>query len=187
MSSIQKIYLIICSFILLAFVLSFTSGFLPAAGAAESQKNIVEDNVPVALTLEEVLAQRPVSVEGLLSKGNNLYSLKEYELSIGCFEDALKMDSNSSMAWYGKGCALAALERYEESIVCYDRAIETFPVSYGVWYEKGNEQLKTQNYVEAINSYEKSLAMDNYLSRVWFQKAIASEKLSLDQVGFSLL
>ena len=55
------------------------------------------------------MAQHPVSVEGLIDKGNALYSLKEYELSVDCYNDALKIDPDSSMAWYGKGCSLAEL------------------------------------------------------------------------------
>lgn len=98
MSSIKKICLIVCFLSILAFVLSFTSGFLPAAGAAEAQKNLEGEEVPAASTRDEVLSQRPSSVEGLLTKGNDLYSLKEYELSIGCFEKALEIEPNSSMA-----------------------------------------------------------------------------------------
>ena len=43
----------------------------------------MEDNGDAAVpTLDEVLAQNPVSEEGLINKGNSLYSLKKYELSM---------------------------------------------------------------------------------------------------------
>ena len=67
-------------------MLYFFSGFLPAAGAVASQELVVGDSkgTEAAPTLDEVMAQHPVSVEGLIDKGHALYSLKEYELSLGC-------------------------------------------------------------------------------------------------------
>ena len=131
--------------------------------------------------LDEVLAQEPVSVEGLIDKGDSLHSLREYELSIGCYNNALTIDSNSSLAWYGKGCSLAELGKNEEAINSYNKALETFAVSSENWYDKGNELYDLKKYVEAINYYDKSIAADSYLSAVWFRKALASEQLNLDQ------
>ena len=97
-------------------MLYFFSGFLPVAGAVASQELVVENNkqnegTEAAPDLDEVMAQHPASVEGLIDKGHALHSLKEYELSLDCYNDALKIDPNSSMAWYGKGCSLAGLGR----------------------------------------------------------------------------
>jgi ABC-type transport system involved in multi-copper enzyme maturation permease subunit len=83
MSSIKKTTLIVNSFIFLAFMLYFFSCLLPIAGAIANQGLIMEDNGDAAVpTLDEVLAQNPVSEEGLINKGNSLYSLKKYELSM---------------------------------------------------------------------------------------------------------
>jgi hypothetical protein len=98
MSSIKKTTLIVNYSILFAFTLYFVSGLLPVAGAIANQEPIMGDNGTADVpTLSEVLAQHPVSVEGLIDKGNKLYSLKEYSMSIGCYNDALEIDHNSSV------------------------------------------------------------------------------------------
>ena len=146
MSSIKKTTLIVNYSILFAFTLYLVSGLLPVAGAIASQEPIMGDNGTADVpTLSEVLAWHPVSLEGLIDKGNKLYSLKEYSISIGCYNDALKIDPNSSVAWYGKGCSLAKLGESREAISSYDKALATLPVPSENLYTKGNKVLRYKN------------------------------------------
>jgi len=180
MSSVRKGNLIVSSYILLALMLYFFSGFLPVAGAITGQELAVEYDEKINVTdvnektevspdLSEIMAQRPASVEGLIDKGNTLYSLKKYQLSMNCYNEALKIDSNSSLAWYGKGRSLAELGKNAEAVNCYHQALLTFPVSSENWYDKGNKQLELKKYVEAVNCYDKSFAADTYLATVWYR------------------
>lgn len=122
------------------------SGFLPVAGAITNQGLVVEGNenkgAKITPDLDEIISQRPASIEGLIDKGHALHSLREYDLSIDCYNDALDIDPNSSLAWYGKGRSLAELGEYEEAINCYEKALSTFPVSSGSWSDKGDELFK---------------------------------------------
>ena len=181
MSSIKKNNLVVNSFIFFALILYFVSGFLPVAGAITGQKLGIEDNgsTGVAPNLDKVIAQRPASVQGLIEKGHALNSFKKHELSIACYNDALKIDPNSSPAWYGKGCSLAELGKNEEAINCYEKALLTFQDSSGNWSDKGDEHFKLKKYIEAINCYNKSFVAD--ISPQYGIEALVSEQLGLEQ------
>ena len=112
---------------MLSCYISFQVFYL-LAGAVASHELVVENSNGTAAvpTLDEVMAQHPVSVEGLIDKGHALYSLKEYELSLGCYNDALKIDPNSSIAWYGKGCSLAGLGKMKKQLTLTTRLLQPF-------------------------------------------------------------
>ena len=73
MSSVKKNKLIINLFILLALTLYCFSGFLPVAGAITNQGLVVEGNenkgAKITPDLDEIISQRPASIEGLIEKG----------------------------------------------------------------------------------------------------------------------
>ncbi|HII02998.1 TPA: tetratricopeptide repeat protein [Methanosarcinaceae archaeon] len=133
MSPIKKVNSIVNLFVLLVFTLFIVSsaGPLPVEGAVSTQGLVAEDargagDFP---SLEEVLAQNPTSVEGLIAKGNALYSLGEYEISVDFYKKALSLDPDSSAAWYAMGLSLEESGLYEDSLDCYDKALETSPDS----------------------------------------------------------
>ena len=93
MSSVKKNHLIVNSFILLALILYFFSVFLSIAGATTVQDLIAKDDEKIEISpdIDDLMSQHPASVEGLIDKGDALRALKKYELSVDCYNDALKI------------------------------------------------------------------------------------------------
>jgi len=50
-----------------------------------------------------------------------------YNESLDYFDQALRIDSNFTEAWYAKGVALHNMMRYDEAIHCYNKALAIVP------------------------------------------------------------
>lgn len=67
-----------------------------------------------------------------------LYFIKrDYEISVGLFDRALKIDPTNYSLWNKMGAALAHLGRPDEAIDCYHRALEIKPNYVRVWVNLG--------------------------------------------------
>jgi tetratricopeptide (TPR) repeat protein len=72
-----------------------------------------------------------------LEEGSALYNLKRYEEAIAAYDQAIRLDPNSAMAYNNKGFALYNLKRYKEAIAAYDQAIRLDPNYALAYYNKG--------------------------------------------------
>ncbi|NVM03918.1 MAG: tetratricopeptide repeat protein, partial [Candidatus Helarchaeota archaeon] len=61
----------------------------------------------------------------------------EYEESLKCFEEAIKLNPHSLEAWCNKSLALLYLRKYEESQKCYNPILEIDPDNADAWVQKG--------------------------------------------------
>lgn len=74
-----------------------------------------------------------------IDKSNTGYELLElglYEKALESFEEAIKRNPCSAMAWDNKGVALKRLGRYEEAFEAFDKAIELNHNLVEAWYNK---------------------------------------------------
>ncbi|MDD1715446.1 MAG: tetratricopeptide repeat protein [Methanolinea sp.] len=71
---------------------------------------------------------RDLLIEGLTYNANS----NRFREAIECYDRALAIDPDFSVAWSAKGVALHNLGRYDEAITCYDRALSLDPGNEGI-------------------------------------------------------
>jgi peroxin-5 len=67
-----------------------------------------------------------------------LYFIKrDFEISVGLFDRALKLDPSNYSLWNKMGASLAHLGRPDEAIHCYHKALDIKPNYVRVWVNLG--------------------------------------------------
>ena len=99
-------------------------------------------------------------VTDLNIKGNELYTLGQYQEAITWYDKALALDSNDIDTLKNKGDSLYALGRYQEAITWYDKALALDSSYVDVLYYKGNSLYALGQYQEAITWYDEALSIE---------------------------
>lgn len=94
-------------------------------------------------------------------------------LSIECFNKAIEIDPELSIAWFGKGTALCALENYNESLECCNNAINITQTSPYPWATKGLALLSLNELNESVVCCNKAIEIDPTLPSSWIAKGLA--------------
>ena len=110
-------------------------------------------------------------------QGNLFAASDEYEAAIASYDQALKLDPDSHIAWYNRGTALRKLEHYEKATASYDQALKLNPNITKGWLVRGNALSKLERYEEAIASYDQALKLDHGSYTAWYMHGYALSKL----------
>jgi tetratricopeptide (TPR) repeat protein len=115
----------------------------------------------------------------LIKEGDQFYEKGMYNEAILRYDEAVKIEPSSELAWYGKGLALSKLGRYEETIACYDKVIELNPSYAEAWFEKGwTLSIGLGEHEEAIVCFDKLLEIQPNNHNAWFYKGNALNSLA---------
>ena len=119
-----------------------------------SEHKAAETMSPVAMGGE---AEPGGQTAVLLSKGQSLSSVGQFEAAIGCFDEILSHEPANTDALIKKGMALEKLQKLDDAIVCYDRAIAADQTVTIAYLYKGGVYNRLERYNEALECYEKAL------------------------------
>ena len=109
----------------------------------------------------------------------------KYKDAVKSYDEAIDLDENYTLAWYGKAFALARIGRYEDSIVCYYRVLEVAPDSAEIWYNKGLLLDELGRYQEASDCYSQALQINSNYSVARFRLNKDIEMLSGNSTSIS--
>jgi len=99
----------------------------------------------------------PDRVSVLLSKGEALTNLGQFDKAIACLDEAIGLAPSDPAPWVKKGYALEKSGKFEDALKCYDQAIAV-DANYSVAYLlKGGVFNRLQRYSEAIECYDRAL------------------------------
>ena len=63
---------------------------------------------------------------------------KFFEEALKCFDKAVEIDPNYTLAWVSKGLAFFNKKDYDQALKCFDKALEIDPNYTYAWNSKGN-------------------------------------------------
>ena len=130
--------------------------------------------------IRELLTGQPATppVEGAelnalqyVDKGACLQTLNHHEEALACFDRALALNPNDTLAWTHKGHALDQLGRGREALPCFDRAIELNPHSALAWLRRGHALAHTGPAEKALRCFERSLEFNPHSDLAWAGQA----------------
>jgi tetratricopeptide (TPR) repeat protein len=115
----------------------------------------------------ETLEELGLGFDNYIQQGNKLLIQGLYQQSMTVYDQAIKVNNNSSLAWFNWGFAAAKLQRYAEAMAAFERAIACQPNYIEAWLERGQILEKLVRYQEALNSYKKATTINPDCVDAW--------------------
>jgi tetratricopeptide (TPR) repeat protein len=94
--------------------------------------------------------------------GNSHYNKWNDELALKCYEKAIEMDPQSSLAWNGRGKVFQRMGIVRESIDNYDHAIKINPLYADAWRNRGAALAELGKDDNALESYRMAKEIDPF-------------------------
>jgi tetratricopeptide (TPR) repeat protein len=101
-----------------------------------------------------------VTVMSLVDKGNIFLGWNRNQEALSAFNEAIRLDPQSALAYNGKGNALQELRQYQEAVSAFDEAIRLNPQDSGFHFNKGNLLYDRGQYKEAVQEYDIALRLN---------------------------
>ncbi len=93
------------------------------------------------------------------NKGVALDTLKEHELAVGAYNEAINLREDYLTAWHNKGNSLMYMGLYDEAIECYDKVISLDP-SYDLpYFDKAEAYIEAGKHRKAKKAAEEGVRM----------------------------
>jgi protein O-GlcNAc transferase len=126
-----------------------------------------------AISACEQSTQIQPNFDALLNKGIALNELKKYQSAILSFDDALKIDSRSAVAFFGKGIAFTGLDKDEHAIREFDNALLIDPNYFEALLAKAFTLNKIKKFANAVSGFDAALLIDDASSKAYYGKGAA--------------
>jgi tetratricopeptide (TPR) repeat protein len=104
-----------------------------------------------------------------------------YIKALRYYDEAIKLNPNSTIAWNRKGIALAELGNYTDSIACFERAILINSSQAEAYNNKGASLDNLGNHTQALKCYDNATKLDPLMAEAWYNMA---KTLALDPNSF---
>ncbi|MBN8726025.1 MAG: tetratricopeptide repeat protein [Acidobacteria bacterium] len=135
---------------------------------------IVEEILAILEQEKESEKNKKDAIKYLISKGIILLNLRQHEEALETFEEATKIDSSNTLAWFYLGVELGVLMQYEKALLAFEKVIEIDPKHAFVWLNKGVMLFDLGQFKKALDSINNGIALasDNkgFLSVSLFEK-----------------
>ena len=109
------------------------------------------------LSLKQLIKTRPFDFQIYHYKGLALTSLCRYDEAIACFDSALLIDPNNSIACCERGFTLEQMGNYEEAMKAYNETLDIDSKYTIALNNKGVLFSRLGNHNEALKWYDKAL------------------------------
>ena len=129
-------------------------------------------NYKEALSLLDNLTQNFPNNDLLYTLGGNCYSnLKEYELAISCYEEAIKINPNSADSFNNKANALENLRKFDEAIFCAKKAIQIKPDFALAFFNLGVNSMHLRLFDLSMESFDMAIQLQPNFEKYKFAKS----------------
>jgi tetratricopeptide (TPR) repeat protein len=113
-------------------------------------------SIALAVSTDGISPSSPEARELFINGLTASTQYARYNDSLEYFDQALRIDSDFSEAWYAKGVALHNMMRYDEAIHCYTRALAIDPGNAVVLSLKKTAQVDWDRWNESIQAGAKN-------------------------------
>jgi tetratricopeptide (TPR) repeat protein len=97
-------------------------------------------------------------------------NMGRYAEAVECFDKAIQINPDNTIAWNNRGTALVQMDRLEEALKCYDEAIKINPNNAMAWNNKSLALGRMSTLEEAIKSVDKAIRINPNFFMAWSSK-----------------
>jgi tetratricopeptide (TPR) repeat protein len=113
--------------------------------------------------------------------GSALAKLKRYPEAIVCYQEALRLDSSSTTAWFDIGVIHAARGDDEAAIECYDRALLAYPANTDARFNRANALRRRKKFDTAAQEMRRVRTVLPGQSAAWLAEAVCFIRMDLTE------
>jgi peroxiredoxin Q/BCP len=150
--------------LILLFLLP-AAGFPPAPTAcAEEEGGGGEETPPPP---EETGATPEEKVRRALHDGIKLFGNRSYDKAFKCFDDALRLQPDHTVARYYRGVLHVYRLDYKAAVADFDRALKARPDEARVYAQRGRAYMALNRFAEAKTDFQKALRLDPKMGKAY--------------------
>jgi tetratricopeptide (TPR) repeat protein len=110
-------------------------------------------------------------------KGIKFSQNNQQEKEMECYNKAIELDPNFSVAYHNRAQVYNALEQYEKAIEDYNKAIELDPNLPDAYNNRGVSYYNSKQYGKAIEDYDKAIELNPNDEKAYHNRALVYEAL----------
>jgi tetratricopeptide (TPR) repeat protein len=130
---------------------------IPLGVAAHKRNTVWKDGVTL---WGDVIRKSPLKARGHNAYGAALYKLGRVDEAIGCYQRAINLKPDYSMAYRNLGIAYVGMGRSADAIELFQRALELYPGYTDAYVSLGSAYAREGRVEEAMGAYEEAIRQD---------------------------
>jgi len=121
------------------------------------QKRMLANSAPLSSNSSRIPSPEiNALVAQLLARGQLLLNHKEAAAALGCFDEALALDSNHADTYVKKGLAFEQLGRFDDALASFDHALALNALIADAYVGKGDVFNRLERYQEALDCFDRA-------------------------------
>ena len=136
----------------------------------DNLQNSTEDVEQIKLKLASVNDR--ILAEQKIEEGNKLFDKKNYQGAISKYTEALKLNPNSSAAYYNRANVYQTLQNYSKAVEDYDNAITFSGSNLEAYNNLGMIYTNLQNYDKAIDAFSKIISLKSDYKTAYLNRGV---------------
>jgi len=157
----------------LVVVLLISSPIFLLSNSFQQEAKVDFGTISVPTTEGGTVNNNSSTVQGLVTKWNELVKNIKYQEAIAYYDMALAIDPNNTNALIDKAETFSKLNRYDEAIKSYDKVLAIQPTNISILYSKADILPYLGRYNEAIAIYDKIFSLNPHSSNSLGRKGLA--------------
>jgi len=141
------------------------------------------DEILALLTDEEMVRDKAMTSELYVWRGNTYYNKKEYDKAIADYDEVIKINPNSEIAFLNRGLAWVANKEYNKAIADFDKVIEINPHSARAYFNRASVLRVLNDYDKAIVDYDRAIEIDSEYADAYYSRGLAKVERNIDLEG----
>lgn len=131
-----------------------------------------ENNFIEALSVLNNLEKNFQNNDFLYTLGGDCYSeLKQYDLAINCYDEAIKLNTLNAKAYNNKANALEKIHKFDEAIICAESAININPVFSLAFFNLGVNAMHQRLFDLSKKSFDMAIKLEPNFAKYQFAKS----------------
>ena len=132
----------------------------------KSSENVEQIKLKLASVNDRILASQKIE------EGNKLFEQKSYQGAISKYTDALKLNHNSSAAYYNRANVHQVLQNYSKAIEDYNEAITYSGSNLEAYNNLGVIYTNLKDYDEAISNFSKIISLKSDYATAYLNRGV---------------
>ncbi len=145
----------------------------PLSSIPDTHQPDVQKQIQALITqLEDLKLKNPqlfLTTDDYLKQGDAFFFEGNYREAIRSYDEVIKGQEDSFLAWSSRGWALRRMGKFEEALQSYEKATQIDPNNHIGWYGLGNVLRELERFDEAITVYHRSLEIKPDFFWSWFR------------------
>jgi len=123
--------------------------------------------------MSQLLIRYPSQEHAYIARALIYINAGRYIEAILDFDEALRLNPNSSLIYYNRGVAYGYLGEYEQAIQEYDKALQLDPNDIYAYTNRGIAYGNLGDYKYAILNFNEALSLNSKLSEAYYSRGVA--------------